>query len=140
MSHIYFMEVSCFFRYPMKMKSGDLVKRHRLITCGDQINLLNALNEIEKINRQINFIWAFATNRNLKPPIQCVSIPFHEPGLLIDIECKDFINWVKNSRDDHHNKLHIPLVRVLWDGEIIVTLLKWIETVERSEGFRRGEL
>ena len=122
------------------MKPGDLVKRHRNLILCDTSTFLRAHEEIDMINRQINFVWAFATNRNLKPPIQYVSMPFHEPGLLIDIECKDFINWVKNSRDDHHNKLHIPLVRVLWDGEIIVTLLKWIETVERSEGFRRGEL
>lgn len=125
----------------MKMKSGDLVKRHRLITCGDQIALLNALNEIEKINRQISFIWAFATNRKLKPPIITVSMPKNGYGLLLDNECQDFRNWVRNSRDrDPRNVLSISLVKVLWDGEIIFTLAKLIEPCEKTQCIRCGEL
>lgn len=125
----------------MKMKPGDLVKRHKNITLCDNSTLLRAHEELDKINRQINFIWAFATNRNNKPPISHVSLPRHEPGLLVDSVCADFMLWIKQSRtEDPKNILSVSLVRVLWEGEIVVTLAKWIEPVERSHYFRRGEL
>ncbi len=123
------------------MKPGDLVKRHKNITLCDHSTLLHAHEELDRINRQINFIWAFATNRKNKPPISHVSLPRHEPGLLLDNVCFDFIMWVKYSRaGDPKNTLNISLVRVLWEGEVVVTLAKWIEPVERTIYFRHGEL
>ncbi len=121
------------------MKPGDLVKRHRNLILCDTSTFLRAHEELDIINRQINFVWAFATNRSVRPPVQFVSMPHHEPGLLLDDECKDFKEWVRYSREDPQNRLSIQLVRVLWNGEVVITLRKWIEKIEKSENFRGGE-
>ena len=109
------------------MKPGDLVQRHINLTLF-QKELTVAYEEAINFNRKINIIWAFATNRTKEPPYKIVVVPPNSTMLLIDNECKEFYDWVKNTRyDDPKNVLSARLVKLLYNGEVIVTLAKWIE-------------
>ena len=83
-----------------------------------------------KFNREIGFVWALC-GRHEPPPVMVVSMPRQGHGLLINNRCDDFILWLKliAIRGRLFNSLNSRLVRVLWDGEIIVTFAKWIEEI-----------
>ncbi len=86
--------------------------------------------ELVKFNREIGFVWALCSQRD-PPPIMVVSMPRQGRGLLINNKCDDFTLWLKliAIRGRLFNSLNSRLVRVLWDGEIIVTFAKWIEEI-----------
>lgn len=111
------------------MKPGDLV-RCRSSLAFSYREYSNAQNEASLFNRKINVIWSFATNRNTPPPYTNVVVPPECPMLLLDCDCKEFYDWVKNSRlEDPRNVLSTQLVKLLYDGIVIITFAKWIEPV-----------
>lgn len=113
------------------MKPGDLVKRSESVDFTSAA-LVRAYNESIEINRKINLIWAFATNRKVKPPITNITVPKRSPGILLDANCSEFRNWIESSRtDDPKNSLSITVAKVLSDGEVYYTLLKWLEPIQK---------
>jgi hypothetical protein len=123
------------------MKPGDLVKRHRSLASHNTLAIIEAHEDVLNFNKLINFIWAFSTNRRLKPPISSISMPRHQPGVLIDNACHDFSIWIRQSNvQNTDSALCTPLVKVMWEGEIVVTFARWIEKVEKNSYFFRGEL
>ena len=117
----------------LQMKPGDLVQRHSSLVLF-QKELIIAHKEAINFNRKINIIWAFATNRSKEPPYKIVVVPPSAVMLLLDNECKEFYDWVKNTRfDDPKNVLSARLVKLLYNGEVIVTLAKWIEPASYSK-------
>ena len=115
-----------------KMKPGDLVQRRSSLSLF-QRELAIAHEEAINFNRKINLVWAFATNRAKEPPFRAVVVPPDAIFLLLDNRCEEFYEWVKSTRhEDPKNVLSAHLVKVLYDGEVIVTFAKWIELVSNT--------
>ena len=115
------------------MKPGDLVQRHSSLVLF-QKELTIAYEEAANFNRKINIIWAFATNRTKEPPYKIVVVPPNAVTLLIDNECREFYDWIKHTRyDDPKNVLTARLVKLLYNGEVIITFAKWIEPANSSK-------
>jgi hypothetical protein len=122
------------------MKPGDLVQRHSSLSLFNH-ELTIAYEEALNFNRKINIIWAFATNRETPPPYTSIVVPPNVPCLLLDSRCDEFYSWVQKSRfEDPRNILSAPIVKLLCNGEVIITLAKWIEPVQKRNYFRSGEL
>jgi hypothetical protein len=123
------------------MKKGNLVKiNESLLDPNGQIKKY-VYDEVIDFNRRISFIWAFATNRRVMPPVQSIQLPRLTAGLLLDDSCDDFKMWVIMTRDDPRNSIKDTLVRILWDGQVIVTKKKWIQFVYQNvEKKHCGEL
>lgn len=114
------------------MRPGDLVQRKKSLSVF-QRELTIAYEEAINFNRKINLVWAFATNREKEPPFKSIVVPPDSTFLLLDNRCEEFYEWVKNTRyEDPKNVLSAHLVKILYDGEVIVTLAKWIEQVPNT--------
>ena len=113
------------------MKTGTIIRCKKEINLCDFDQNSEMRGELIKFNREIYFVWALCGLRE-PPPVIVVSMPKQGHGLLINSACEDFTAWLKLAaiRGRLFNSLSDRLVRVLWDGEIIVTFSKWIQEIK----------